>query len=176
MTCWGDWCLPAETTSVNVSLLKLPRPFRAYGHEMSSLEANPTPDTPDATHIAFEKELDRQIAFQERWRTLSMSAYVVTTVGTLICSAGATYIAAGGAPAHFAAILSAAATVFVGTEKALLFREKWKFHLAVVTKLKLLKTRMSLRLTPGEEAASQFAEIMTLYASELPMAGRSDGQ
>jgi hypothetical protein len=73
-------------------------------------------------------DLTTQLAFQRRWRILSMTGYVVTTVGTLMSSAGATYFAASGTT-NIAALLAATATILVGTEKALLFCEKWKFHL-----------------------------------------------
>jgi hypothetical protein len=112
------------------------------------------------------------LKFQRRWRIVSMSAYVTTTVGTLFCSAGATYFAAGGTLPNVAAILAAVATILVGTEKSLLFREKWKFHLLMYTKLNTLRAKLLLgRLTPAE-AADEFANVMTLYASELPMAAR----
>ena len=101
-----------------------------------------------------------------------MSAYVVTTIGTLVCSSGATYFAAGGKSPNVAAILAAIATILVGTEKSLLFREKWKFHLLMYTKLNVLRSKLQLgRLTP-EQASDEYAAIMTLYASELPMAAR----
>ena len=101
-----------------------------------------------------------------------MCSYVVTTIGTLVCSAGATYYAAGGRSPNIAAILAAIATILVGTEKSLLFREKWKFHLLMYTKLNVLKSKLLLgRLTP-EQASDEYAAIMTLYASELPMAAR----
>ena len=126
----------------------------------------------DDPQVALEKDLDAQLRFQRRWRVLSMSAYVVTTVGTLLCSAGATYFAAGGTRANVAAILAAVATVLVGTEKSLLFRDKWKFHLLMFTKLNTLRAKILLgRLTP-EGASDEFATIMALYASELPMAAR----
>jgi hypothetical protein len=116
--------------------------------------------------------LATQLKFQRRWRILSMSAYVVTTIGTLVCSSGATYFAAGGKSPNVAAILAAIATILVGTEKSLLFREKWKFHLLMYTKLNVLRSKLQLgRLTP-EQASDEYAAIMTLYASELPMAAR----
>jgi hypothetical protein len=71
-----------------------------------------------------ESDLARQMAFQRRWRTLSMCVYVLTTIGTLVCTAGATYFAADGKLSNLAALLAALATFFVGTEKSLLFREK----------------------------------------------------
>jgi hypothetical protein len=130
----------------------------------SLLDRKPRPDV-------FENDLDEQLNFQHRWRVLSMGAYVVTTVGMLVCSAGATYYAASGVSST-AAVLSAVATVLVGTEKSLLFREKWKFHLLMYTRLNVLRAKQRLGAIPHDEAADQLASIMTEYAAELPMAGR----
>jgi hypothetical protein len=102
-----------------------------------------------------------------------MIAYVTTSVGTLLCSAGATYFAAG-KDSQTAAILAAVATVLVGTEKSLLFREKWKFHLLMHTKLNVLRTKRSLERETREDAADELAKIMTEYAAELPMAAREE--
>lgn len=130
-------------------------------------------DSPDAKAV-LQGDLTAQLAFQRRWRILSMSAYVLTTVGTLVCSAGATYFAAGGS-SNTAAILSAMATVLVGTEKSLLFREKWKFHLLMYTKLNVFRAKLLLgKLTP-EQAAEEYGALITLYASELPMEAREKG-
>ncbi|QQO15213.1 hypothetical protein JJB99_03215 [Bradyrhizobium diazoefficiens] len=116
-------------------------------------------------------DLASQLAFQKRWRILSMSAYVLTTVGTLICSAGATYFAASGA-SKVAAILAGIATVLVGTEKSLLFREKWKFHLLMYTKLNVFRTKLLLGRIAQDQASDEYGTLMMMYASELPMAAR----
>src|SRR5208283_3442361 len=95
---------------------------------MTFPQFNSTQPDENAYKDVLEADIDVQLRFQKRWRLLSMGFYVVTTIGTLLCSAGATYLAASGS-SHVAAILSAIATVLVGTEKSMLFREKWKFHL-----------------------------------------------
>lgn len=74
-----------------------------------------------------EDDLAAQLRFQRRWRVLSMCSYVVTTTGTLVCSAGATYYAAGGKSPNIAAILAAIATILVGTEKACYFVRSGNF-------------------------------------------------
>src|SRR5262245_12268902 len=131
----------------------------------------PVKSSAERQYHSLDADLVSQLKFQRRWRVISMSAYVVTTIGTLVCSAGATYYAASGA-ANFAAILAAIATILVGAEKSLLFREKWKFHLLMYTKLNALRAKLLLdRLTP-DEASDEFTSIMTLYASELPMSAR----
>jgi hypothetical protein len=136
------------------------------------MEARAMTDQQNLGATNLEQDLAAQLRFQRRWRILSMCSYVVTTIGTLVCSASATYFAAGGRSPNVAAILAAMATILVGTEKSLLFREKWKFHLLMYTKLNVLRAKLVLaRLTP-EDASDEYATIMTLYASELPMAAR----
>jgi hypothetical protein len=82
--------------------------------------------------------------------------------------ASATYFAAGQSP-KIAAILAALATILVGTEKSLLFREKWKFHLLMYTKLNVLRAKMLLGRLTMDQASDEYARIMTSYASELPL-------
>jgi hypothetical protein len=125
---------------------------------------------PAAGRLDLDGDLAAQMAFQRRWRILSMCAYVGTTIGTLACSAGATYFAANGASPNTAAILAAIATVLVGTEKSLLFREKWKFHLLMYTKLNVLRAKVLLGRLTLDQASDEYSAIMTAYASELPMA------
>ena len=100
-----------------------------------------------------------------------MSAYVLTTIGMIFCSAGATYFAARGI-SNVAAILSAVATVLVGTEKSLLFREKWKFHLLMYTKLNVLRANILFGRLNLSDTATEFTAIMNSYATELPMEAR----
>jgi hypothetical protein len=129
----------------------------------------------DSARLDLEGDLAAQMAFQRRWRILSMCAYVITTIGTLVCSTGATYFAANGQSAKTAAVLAAIATILVGTEKSLLFREKWKFHLLMYTKLNVLRAKMLLGRLTVDQASDEYAAIMTSYASELPMAASEQG-
>ncbi len=133
-----------------------------------------TPITDDRPHDALERDLTDQIKFQRKWHTLSMLAYAVTTTGMLVCSATATLMAARGW-AQAAAATSATATVMIGIEKSFLFREKWKFHLAMHTKLTLLKAHLDWGSWSIEEASKEFSQIMSSYAAELPMAPRENG-
>jgi hypothetical protein len=129
---------------------------------------------PDNTErVALDQDLTTQLRFQRRWRVISMSAYVVTTIGTIICSAGATLMAARGA-SKLAAVLSATATVLIGTEKFMLFRKKWKFHLLMFARLNVLKAKVALARISTAEASDEFASIMSLYANELPVASRDE--
>ena len=112
-----------------------------------------------------------QIKFQRRWQLLSMTFYVVSTVGTLLCTSAAGVLAA----LHHdqaAAILAAVATVLVGTEKSLLFREKWRFHLAMRTKLELLQSAIVTQGLGPAAAGQQLGEILETYAANLPVEAR----
>ena len=71
-----------------------------------------------------------------------------------------------------ASILAAVATVLVGTEKSLLFREKWRFHLAMRTKLEVLRSAIVTQGIDAAEAGKQLGEIMENYASNLPVEAR----
>jgi hypothetical protein len=128
-------------------------------------------DTPIVALDAVQKVLREQLQFQRRWQLFSMTFYVTSTVGTLLFTSAAGVLAA----MHYdtiAAILAAAATVLVGVEKSLLFREKWKFHLTTRTSLELLQTEI---VTKGMDAASigaRLGVILESYASSLPVEAR----
>lgn len=128
-------------------------------------------DIAEETKDILSAQIVSQIAFQRRWRMISMSGYSITTVGSLTCSAGAT-VCAGLSMNALAAVLAATATVLLGTEKALLFREKWKFHLLMHVRLMALQSQLELLRIPVLEAVDSFNAIMNSYANELPMAGR----
>jgi hypothetical protein len=119
------------------------------------------------------KSISGQLAFQRRWQLLSMTFYVVATVGTLVCTSAAGLLAA----MHHdeaAAIFAGVSTVLVGTEKSLLFREKWRFHLTVRTKLELLQTAIVTQGLDAATAGRHLAEIMELYANSLPVEARGN--
>ena len=142
------------------------------GASMGQTETKLVQENGKVVREDLEHDLAKQLAFQRRWRIISMSAYVSTTLGTLICSAGATYFAAEGSWPKIAAILAGIATVLVGTEKSLLFRDKWKFHLLMYTKLNVLRAKILLGRATKEQASDEYAAIMMSYAAELPMAAR----
>ena len=115
--------------------------------------------------------LSKQLQFQRRWQLLSMTFYVTSTVGTLISASAASVLAA----MHYdrtAAVLAAVATVLVGVEKSLLFREKWKFHLTTRTSLELLQTEIVTKGLDAESVGSRLGEILESYASNLPVEAR----
>jgi len=130
----------------------------------------PTP-TSDVALDDVKKVLKDQLEFQRRWQLLSMTFYVTSTVGTLLCTSAAGVLAALSYNTA-AAILAAAATVLVGVEKSLLFREKWKFHLTTHTSLELLQTEI---VTKGMDAAAigtELGKILQSYATNLPFEAR----
>jgi hypothetical protein len=130
-----------------------------------------------APHAAVE-DLDRLISdslkFQRKWQRLSMGAYVASTTGMLLCTTAGTYAAARDY-AQLAALLAATAAVLIGLEKSLLFREKWKFHLAIATRLFILQTKLKLEGGDPAAIAMEYASILDNYANSIPISGR-EGQ
>lgn len=137
---------------------------------MSEIQTGKADASPEL-RASFDKEISAQIAFQRRWRTFIMVGYVTTTVGTLFCTA-ATTITAALKMSEIAAILGAVSTVLVGTEKGLLFREKWKFHLQTYTDLLVLRSRVDLGQMGLKDAVERYAEILKTYGTGLPMTER----
>ncbi|HEX3958972.1 MAG TPA: hypothetical protein VHZ03_20480 [Trebonia sp.] len=116
--------------------------------------------TPGSVNLEdINKSITGQIRFQRRWQLLSMTFYVAATVGTLLCTSAAGLLAA----MHHdqaAAILAGVSTVLVGTEKSLLFREKWRFHLAMRAKLEVLRSAIISQGLDATSAGKQLGEIM----------------
>jgi hypothetical protein len=126
---------------------------------------------PDVALDEIKKVLADQLRFQRRWQLLSMTFYVTSTVGTLLCTSAAGILAA----MHYdtwAAILAAVATVLVGIEKSLLFREKWKFHLTTRTSLELLQTEITTKGLDAAATGAKLGEILEKYAANLPVEAR----
>jgi hypothetical protein len=102
-----------------------------------------------------------------------MTFYVVPTVGTLVCTSAAGLLAA----MHHdeaAAIFAGVSTVLVVTEKSLLFRGKWRSHLAMRTKLEVLQSAIVTRGLDVTSAGKQLSEIMENYATNLPVETRGN--
>lgn len=112
-----------------------------------------------------------QLVFQKRWQTISMSSYVSSTIGTLVCTSSSAVLAAE-SYTHYAAILAAISTVLIGLEKSMLFREKWKFHLLMHTRLKLLEADLSVNAIDEVDAGKRLSEILQSYAMDLPVSSR----
>ena len=84
------------------------------------------------------RELDEAIAFQTRWRRIMSVSYTSMSALAIISSGAAAVVAALG-HATEAAILAAISTISLGTEKALMLREKWLHHLVTTAQLDSLR-------------------------------------
>ena len=113
--------------------------------------------------------LQRMLQFQRKWRLITMMFYVVTTVGTILCSTSATIFGALNY-GQYAAILAAVATVFVSTEKSFLFREKWKLHLTIESQLRSIKLEYDTKQCDINETVNKLQAAMAKYSTELPFA------
>lgn len=128
-----------------------------------------TPESVDLGTV--NASIAKQVRFQRRWQLLSMTFYVSATVGTLLCTSAAGVLAA----MHHdtaAAILAGVSTVLVGTEKSLLFREKWRFHLGMRTRFETLQSAIVSEGLDAAAAGKQFGELMKGYAADLPVETR----
>jgi hypothetical protein len=123
---------------------------------------------PDDT---LETLLNQEITFQRKWKRLTMTAYVITTFGTIISTASATVLA-GLTRSTEAAIMAAAATVFISVEKSLMFREKWRLHLTIYTRLRNLQRSVTLKAIEEKTALDKMGSILEEYSAELPIAQR----
>src|SRR5262249_26355715 len=110
-------------------------------------------------------------AFHRKWQRLSMTGYVACTIGILVCTTGAT-LAGGMNHSGIAASLAALSTILVGIEKSMLFREKWKLHLAITTRLSILSVKVESDQKPSDKAFEEFSAIMNTYSESLPIAAR----
>ena len=119
------------------------------------------------------ESLNYQLAFQRRWQRLSMLAYVSSTIGILFCSTIAT-LAAAKQLSELASYLAAATTILVGLEKSMLFREKWKFHLAIATRLSVLSAEIATGKISNTRVVDEYSTILRSYAESLPIAGREN--
>ena len=113
--------------------------------------------------------LTNMLRFQRKWRSITMLFYVVTTVGTILCSTGATIFGALDLGQQ-AAILAAIATIFVSTEKSFLFREKWKLHLTIESQLRSIKLEHDTKQCDISETVDKLQAAMGKYSTELPFA------
>lgn len=126
---------------------------------------------PPTTVRKFLDSLKRQLTFHRTWQRLAMSGYVACTVGILICTTGAT-LAGGMNHSELAAYLAGLSTILVGIEKSMLFREKWKLHLAIATRLAVLSVQAESEQIPSDKAFEELSGIMNAYSESLPIAAR----
>lgn len=125
----------------------------------------------DVSLQSVQKALQKNFAFQRKWQTINMVAYLCTTVGTVGCTTGAT-LAGAWNDARTAAILAGIATFLVTVEKSLMFREKWKLHLNIVTQLEQIQLGLLVHALLPRDAYDQMGTLLNQYASELPIAPR----
>jgi hypothetical protein len=118
-----------------------------------------------------EALLIQEIAFQRKWKRLTMTTYVITTFGTIISTTSATICAALSHSTE-AAILAATATVFISVEKSMMFREKWRLHLTIYTRLRNLQRSVTLKAIDEQTALAKMGSILEEYSAELPIAQR----
>lgn len=109
------------------------------------------------------------MAFQRKWKTISMTMYATTTVGIIVFSAGAALIAAQGTHNETAAVLAAATTVLAGIEKSFLFREKWKLHLTILARLQAIKLDVDTTSVDPKEVIKAVKDVLATYVAELPI-------
>jgi hypothetical protein len=133
-------------------------------------EMNNTPHTSESDGKLMES-VNCQLAFQRKWQRLSMLAYVLSTIGILFCSTLGT-LAAARTWNELAAYLAAIATILVSVEKTMLFREKWKFHLAIATRLSVLLSHIEIGAFPEDKSLDEYSSILKQYADSLPIAAR----
>jgi hypothetical protein len=126
---------------------------------------------PDSPRIS--EEIERQITFHKRWRTNCMIAYACSTIGTILLTAASSIFAAMKL-SETASVCAALATVLIGTEKSLMFREKWKLHLRIFTKLTALLRHVSFSKSDDERTTITLNQILDEYSSELPISSRED--
>jgi hypothetical protein len=123
------------------------------------------------TNGTLETLLNQEIAFQRKWKRLTMTAYVITTFGTIISTTSATVFAALSRSTQ-ASILAATATIFISVEKSMMFREKWRLHLTIYTRLRNLQRSVTLKAIDDQTALAKMGSILEEYSAELPIAQR----
>lgn len=134
------------------------------------------PENPSTSKERISVWLDGWLAFHRKWRILTMLAYVTTTVVSIVASTVGGIVAALDASwsSHTAAALAGLTAVTLGIEKALLFREKWRLHLTVVTELEAIKLKLDTAHMEEKIAVEEGTKILRSYGHDLPI-GPRDG-
>lgn len=117
--------------------------------------------------------IDRELTTQLTWRRIMSGAYFVTSATAIICAGGATVVSGMGY-AGWGAILAGMATILLGIEKAMLFREKWSHHLVTHSKLESLRLQYLHTGLSEAEAANRMGAILTEYGANLPVSDREN--
>lgn len=117
--------------------------------------------------------IDGELATQLKWRRIMSGAYFVTSA-VAIMSAGAATVVAGMGYAEMGAVLAGTATVLLGMEKAMLFREKWSHHLSTHARLESLRLEYLHAGLSEAETAKHMGKIVTDYGTNLPVSERRE--
>ena len=114
--------------------------------------------------------------FHNKWRLLTMLAYVTTTIVSIVASTVGGIVAALNAPwsNHVAAALAGLTVIALAIEKSLLFREKWRLHLTVAMELEAVALKFDTNQLDEKTAVDQATEILRSYGHDLPI-GPRDG-
>lgn len=115
--------------------------------------------------------IEDQLRFHRRWRRATMVAYVFITSAVVTASTSATIISALNGDIA-ASICAGVATIFIGVDKSLMFKEKWRLHVAIVSRLEALKLSSEIGEISLVDAARDIAIAIERYADELPFPTR----
>jgi hypothetical protein len=119
------------------------------------------------------KQINGKIVFHRRWKNIVMTLYVFTTVGTVICTFAATILALLGFKLT-TSILTGFATILISIEKGLMFREKWKLHLNVYTRLENIRLGLESGVANIDTTVKDTQNILEEYSRELPIEMRKE--
>jgi hypothetical protein len=127
------------------------------------------PDPNDVGRTQTLLELDRQIAFNRKWRRITSISYFTGASLSIISTVTASVVAGFG-HAPEAAIVAAAATVFTSLDKVLLFREKWSHHRTVESELEIVRLGFVTRQWDDKGVFERITTILRHYAGKMPLA------
>jgi hypothetical protein len=102
-----------------------------------------------------------------------MALYVFSTIAAVLFTFAATILAL----LEFKliiSILTGFAAVLISIEKSLMFREKWKLHLGVFTRLENIKLGLESGRVDVDTAVQGIQNIQMEYARDLPIEDREE--
>lgn len=131
-------------------------------------EKIPETGTLDDTVSVICNVLTENIQYQNKWRRRMSYFHTLTTVGSIICSTGATISGASGYSLA-ASVMAAFATVFIGVEKTMMLSEKWGHHLSTETRLRNIQLQFETGQIGQEDCVREIIKAMESYATQLPI-------
>lgn len=117
--------------------------------------------------------IDRELAFQDKWRRIMSGAYFTGTALALVAGTGAT-ITSGMGNTVWGSLLAGTATTLIALEKTLMLREKWNYHRATASELDALKISHQFGGLDEKETAKQLSQLLKDYALKLPVESREE--